>query len=191
MVTDAPPKSRSPLEEFDHSDRLVDLAVPADDRLLAAAEAIQAAMKTARRGQVEQTCAMFLQQAADFYRVSRPPVRVLAARPLRTSDDGWGTELFGDYDFQTKLIRVWMRTAVRKEITSFGTFLSTLCHELCNHLDFELFHFQRTPHTRGFYERTAAVYHSARGTPRKRLVWAPLRGGRWRIDWAKSNKLVQ
>src|SRR3989441_2542183 len=37
------------------------------------------------------------------------------------------------------VIRVWMRTAVRKEITSFGTFLSTLCHEYCHHLDFQHF----------------------------------------------------
>jgi hypothetical protein len=27
--------------------------------------------------------------------------------------------------------------AVRKEVTSFGTFLSTLCREFCHHLDFK------------------------------------------------------
>ena len=37
------------------------------------------------------------------------------------------------------LIRVWMRTAVRKGVTSRGTFLTTLCHEFCHHLDFHLF----------------------------------------------------
>jgi hypothetical protein len=26
-----------------------------------------------------------------------------------------------------------MRTAVRQEVTSYGTFLSTLCHEFCHH----------------------------------------------------------
>ncbi len=34
-----------------------------------------------------------------------------------------------------------MRTAVRKHITSPGTFLSTLCHEFCHHLDYEKFGF--------------------------------------------------
>jgi len=38
----------------------------------------------------------------------------------------WATELFGDYSPETMQIRFWMRTAVRKEITSYGTFLSTL-----------------------------------------------------------------
>ena len=61
------------------------------------------------------------------------------------------------------MIRVWMRTAVRKQVTSFGTFLSTLCHEFGHHLDFERFGFQDSPHTRGFYERAAVLYHHARG----------------------------
>jgi hypothetical protein len=75
------------------------------------------------------------------------------------------------------LIRVWMKTAVRKEITSFGTFLSTLCHEFCHHLDFQRFGFTDAWHTRGFYERAAALYHFARGTPPKRLFWVAMPGG--------------
>ena len=47
---------------------------------------------------------------------------MLAARPVRVREN-WATELFGDYDPENMLIRLWMRTAVRKEITSFGTFL--------------------------------------------------------------------
>ena len=37
------------------------------------------------------------------------------------------------------MIRMWTRTAARKEITSFGMFLSTLCHEFCHHLDLSIF----------------------------------------------------
>jgi len=59
-------------------------------------------------------------------------------------------ELFGDYDPESKIIRVWLRTAVLKHITSFGTFLSTVCHEFCHHMDFELFGFPDSWHTRGF-----------------------------------------
>ena len=32
---------------------------------------------------------------------------------------------------------MWMKTAARKEITSFGAFLSTLCHKFCHHLDYQ------------------------------------------------------
>ena len=114
-------------------------------------------------------------------------VRVLAARPLRTREHGT-FELFGDYTPDSMLIRVWMRTAVRKKVTSFGTFLSSLCHEFCHHLDFQKFRFEDSWHTRGFYERTALLYHQARGTAPKKLFWVTLPGGRWRIDWPRTNR---
>ena len=102
--------------------------------------------------------------------------------------ENWTSELFGDYDPSTKTIRVWMRTTVRKDITSFGTFLSTLCHEFCHHLDFQKLGFTDSWHTRGFYERAAALYHYARGTTLKKLFWVPVSGGRWCIDWQRTNR---
>jgi hypothetical protein len=129
----------------------------------------------------------FLATASGFYRVPTCAIRVLAARPLRVRERGT-FELFGDYDQETSVIRVWMRTAIRKQVTSFGTFVSTLCHEFCHHLDFQKFGFPDSWHTRGFYERAAALYHHARGTPLKKLFWVPIIGGRWRIDWQRTNR---
>jgi hypothetical protein len=95
-------------------------------------------------------------------------------------------EKFGDYDLETAHIRVWMRTAMRHKTTSFGTFLHTLCHELVHHVDVVGLDLGDTPHTRGFFERAAILYHHARGTPRKQLVWVGLRDGRYRIDWGRT-----
>jgi hypothetical protein len=33
-----------------------------------------------------------------------------------------------------------------------------------------------------------ALYHHARGTPPKRLFWVEVPGGRWRIDWTRTNR---
>ena len=66
--------------------------------------------------------------------------------------------------------------------------MSTLCHEFCHHLDFEKFGFSDSWHTRGFYERAAVLYHYARGTPLKKLFWVSVAGGRWRIDWQRTNR---
>jgi hypothetical protein len=190
MVTDPPPRARAPLAEYEASDRLAEIDVPGDESLRAPARAIESALAAANRTAIESACARLAAVAARFYGVDVPPVKVLAARPLRVSEDGWGTELFGDYDLESGLIRVWMRTAVRKEVTSFGTLLSTLTHEICHHLDCRRFGFSRTPHTRGFYERAAALYHDARGTPRKRLYWVAMGRGRWRIDWVRTRRGV-
>ncbi len=69
--------------------------------------------------------AEFFADASKFYQVPLCGIRVLAARPLHTREY-WTTELFGDYNPETMFIRLWMRTAVKKDVTSFGTFLSTL-----------------------------------------------------------------
>jgi hypothetical protein len=81
-----------------------------------------------------------------------------------------------------------MRTAIKKQVTSYGTFLSTLCHEFCHHLDCQRFGWRESWHTRGLYERTAALYHHARGTPVKPLFWVRAPGERWRIDWPRTTR---
>lgn len=187
MLTDRLPRFKALLAEFRANDQLASIDLPQDDRLYGPSKAIEAAMKAEERNAVRKACTEFLAAAADFYHIPKPAIRVLASRPLRVYESGWSSELFGDYDPETKCIRVWMRTAVRKRITSPGTFLSTLVHEICHHLDYEKFGFRDSPHTRGFYERVAALYHHARQTPPKRLFWAPLPGNRWQIDWSRTN----
>jgi hypothetical protein len=178
---------KSNLAGFRDSDRIRTLDVPDTRCLLAIANQIGTAMKAEQTPNVRSACAEFLRTASKFYQVPDCSVRVLAARPLRVRER-WTTELFGDYAPDTMLIRVWMRTAVRKETTSFGTFLSTLCHEFHHHLDYHLFKFSDSWHTRGFYERTAVLYHHARETPYKRLFWAPVGGARFRIDWPPTKR---
>jgi len=186
MLTDAPPRKAN-RQDFLQSDRISTLDLPQKGILLAISKSIESAMKSGSTADVRHACGEFLDAAADFYRVPSCGLRVLAARPLRVREN-WASELFGDYHPETMMIRIWMRTAVRKEITSFGTFLSTLCHEFCHHLDFQKFRYPDSWHTRGFYERTAALYHYTRDTAPKKLFWAPSSGGRWRIDWPRTNR---
>jgi hypothetical protein len=185
MLTESLPRNPKRRAEFLASDRLDSLGVPQDDRLTRPAQAIERALQTDDRAALRAACREFLAEAAGFFGVRTPELRVLAARPLRVREGGWASELFGDYDPETAVIRVWMRTAVRKQVTSFGTFLSTLCHEFCHHLDIDRFGFRDSPHTRGFYERAAVLYHHARGTPRKPIAWRALPGGRWQVDWSR------
>jgi hypothetical protein len=149
MLTDAPPRKAN-RSGFLESDRIKTLDLPKDGYLPRIAKSIEDAMKAGKTADVRRACAEFLAIASEFYEVPVCGVRVLAARPLRVREQ-WMTELFGDYGPDNMLIRVWMRTAVRKEVTSFGTFVSTVCHEFCHHLDFQKFGFRDSWHTRGFY----------------------------------------
>lgn len=186
MFTDAPPRKAN-RAGFLESDRIKTLNLPPNGDLPEIAQRLESAMKADNIRDVRSACTAFLETASKFYEVPLCGVRVLSARPLRTREHGT-FELFGDYTPESMLIRVWMRTAVRKEVTSFGTFLSTLCHEFCHHLDFKKLGFPDSWHTRGFYERAALLYHHAQATPVKKLFWVPMAGGRWRIDWQRTNR---
>jgi hypothetical protein len=189
MITDRLPRNKKWLTQFGESERLTSFALPPDPGLSRLAQIIESVMKEGGRAEVAQACSEFLSAAASFYGVRPPEVRALEARPLRVREGGLQIELFGDYSLRDARIRIWTRTAVRKQVTSFGTFLSTLCHEFCHHLDCQKFGFGQSPHTRGFYERTALLYHHARGTPAKKLFWIEMPGGRWRIDWRRMNSV--
>jgi hypothetical protein len=188
MVTDRGPRKPALLADFLKSDQNRSLSIPNDDRIALAARSVESSLETAATPPVRDACAALVRVLAGFYQVETPEIRVLAVRPIRTREGGWTMELFGDYGPQSKLIRVWMKTAVRKQVTSYGTFLSTLCHEFCHHLDYQRFGYRDTWHTRGFYERAAVLYHSARGTPAKHLFWIKMPGGRWRIDWQRTKR---
>jgi hypothetical protein len=160
------------------------IPLPPVERLRALARRIERALAEGDRARLESECGEFARATARAWGIARPKVRVLAARPRRVYGDST-IELYGDYDPESAGIRVWMRTAVHKRVTAYGTFLSTLCHELCHHLDVARLDLPDTPHTRGFYERAALLYHHARGTPYRELSWIPFGRGQFRIDWQK------
>ncbi len=186
MITDPLPRRAALKGEYARSDTLRDLPLPEAAALTQAAEAIEAALADGDRAAVERTANALGRLVAEAQGIAPPPIAVLGVRPHRTSEGLCIYEKFGDYDLGTAQIRVWMRTAMRHKVTAFGTLLHTLCHELCHHTDVVGLGFSDTPHTRGFYERASILYHHARRTPRKTLVWVGLSGGRYRIDWQRT-----
>lgn len=85
-------------------------------------------------------------------------VEVLATRP----HGRWG-ELQGLYteDRRSRAPRVqlWMRTARQRRVVAFRTFLRTLLHELCHHLDYRYLRLPDSFHTQGFYQRESSLFH--------------------------------
>jgi len=187
MVTDRPPRRSEARRAFEASDALVKLAVlPVARELQARAALLEKALALADRRPVRVEGESILDLLAGTYGVTTPRLSVLGTRPLKVWEGGQ-FELFGDYDFEEKRIRVWMRTAVLGKVTSYRGLLHTLLHEFCHHLDREALGFPETPHTRGFHSRVDDLYHLALATPpenRRPLVWIRM-GSAWRIDWSK------
>ena len=90
------------------------------------------------------------------YKVPVIHVRVLASRPAEGEGELHG--LYEPEDGKTPArITVWMRTAQRKQVVAFRTYLRTVIHEVCHHLDYELFKLEETFHTDGFYKRESTL----------------------------------
>jgi hypothetical protein len=187
VVTDRPPRSAGARRAFEASDALISLVVlPNALDLQARATLLEKALATGDRRSVRVEGDSILDLLARTYQITTPGLRVLGTRPRRVWEGGQ-FELFGDYDFETKRIRIWMRTAVLGKVTSYRGLLHTLLHEFCHHLDREGLGFLETPHTRGFHSRVDDLYHLALATPpesRRPLVWIRM-GSAWRIDWSK------
>ena len=143
---------------YRQSDAITAIRLPDPQPLRPVAQSLVAALKSEDRGTVQSLS----QQIADgiIAQLKVPPLRiqVLAVRP---SDD-WG-ELHGLYlpeeDGKTAKIQLWMRTAKQKRVVAYKSFLRTLLHELCHHLDYELYRFPETFHTEGFYSRESSLLH--------------------------------
>ena len=141
---------------YRRSDELHAVRVPDPPALHPLVDELSAALARDERAAVEaaaQTLALGL-----CAQLSVGPVRVhvLAVRP--SSDEG---ELHGLYTSGRGApnIRVWMRTAQKRRVVAFRTFLRTLLHELCHHFDFTLLALPESFHTDGFFKRESSLFH--------------------------------
>lgn len=141
---------------YRRSDAIETIGLPPGVPTDAEVAQIRSSLSGDDRAGVQATCQRLIDVLTAGYKVPPIRLRVLARRP---SDD-YG-ELHGLYepeeDRTPARITVWMRTAKKKQVVAFRSFLRTLVHELAHHLDYELFALDETFHTEGFYKRESAL----------------------------------
>jgi len=146
--------SRGQKRTYRKSDGLTAIPVPGAADLQLRALVLREALVTGDSALTTACCRSFLDELCQRLGVAAPTVAVLADRPA----GHWG-ELHGLYNPGAGgRITVWMRTARRRQVVAFRTFLRTLLHELCHHLDFVLLGLDNSFHTAGFYQRESSLY---------------------------------
>lgn len=145
------------------SDRILRVDLPDAPGMEPLARAIDPALALGRREDVEAACQALVD--ALNHALGTPPLRmrVLERRPADA-----GGELQGLYEPDevtggSARITVWMRTARREQVVKFRTFLRTVLHEVCHHLDYELYGLRETFHTEGFYSRESSLMRDLLG----------------------------
>ncbi len=126
-------------------------------RLRPLVKRLEKALALENRAQVESAVRPLCDALIADVGAAKITVKVLAARP---SHD-WG-ELHGLYEpaegRRRARITVWMRTSRHKKVVAFRTFLRTILHEICHHLDYEVLDLDDSFHTEGFFKRESSLF---------------------------------
>lgn len=146
---------------FDRSSAVTTIEFDPTPKLLQAVAALPAALAAQQRGQVTALSQTIVNQICRRLRVRTVEVRVHGTRPSNRHGElhGLYTQYAGEgFEHAQHTIEVWMRTAKRKQVVAFRTFLRTLLHEVCHHLDYTYFNFRESYHTLGFFQRESGLF---------------------------------
>jgi len=141
---------------YRESDRVADLRVPDAPALWSEVARLGAALGEDSRAKVAAAAQALSRALLEQLRVPPLTIKVLAVRPSRS----WG-ELHGLYtsgEDRPAEIRLWMRTARHRRVVAFRTFLRTLLHEICHHLDYQALRLGDSYHTEGFFRRESSLF---------------------------------
>ena len=156
---------------YDRSNEVPFVRLPSPHSLEPEVMALARALHSAERAATERAAKRFCDAMTGALRIPGVRVRVLAKRPSHS----WG-ELHGLYEpeeGEKPLITVWMRTAQRRQVVAFKTFLRTLLHEIGHHLDYELLELEDSLHTEGFYKRESNFFRQLVPDPARYEMQAP------------------
>jgi hypothetical protein len=144
------------------SDEIAAVRLPEAGELHPLVSELERSLEIEDRQKAEDICRVIVEHIAARLSVPRLRVSVLAVRPAGS----WG-ELHGLYEpaqgRAAAKITLWMRTVKHRRVVAFRSFFRTLLHELCHHLDYELFLLAESFHTEGFYKRESSLFHQLAG----------------------------
>ncbi len=143
---------------YQASDRISKIDLQNSTGLIPYVKVIKIALSSEKRVAVQKASQILATQLMLQLNISPVKIKVLSSRPY----NNYG-ELHGLYEpISRKLkqaeISVWMRTAKRKQVVAFKTYMRTIFHELCHHLDYELYKLDDSFHTEGFFMRESSLY---------------------------------
>ena len=145
---------------YDQSDAIASVPLRATARLRQAVALLPAMLQSADRRRVEACAQLISDEITSILRIPAVRVAVNGTRPANARG-----ELHGLYTprpagpGRAAAINVWMITAKRGQVVAFKTFLRTLLHEICHHLDYALLGLPDSFHTDGFYKRESSLFH--------------------------------
>jgi hypothetical protein len=140
------------------SDEIHVVPLPAAKALHPLIPQLISALELEDRDRAEEICRALARGLTSQLGVPLLRLKVLAVRPITGAE-----ELHGLYELAegraSAVITLWIRTARHRRVVAFRSFLRTLLHEMCHHLDYHLYNLPDSYHTEGFYKRESSLFH--------------------------------
>ena len=150
---------------YDRSVALSSVPLSPTPQLFSAAQALEAALVAEDEAHVHRHAQTVVNQICERLSVRAIRVQIQGVRPSNRRGElhGLYTQYAGGSENDS--IQVWMRTAKRGQVVAFRTFLRTLLHEVCHHLDYAYFNLRESYHTEGFFQRESSLFYTVTQPP--------------------------
>jgi hypothetical protein len=150
----------TPLQQriYDRSASIPAIQLTPSSQLLEATAVLGEALAREERARVESLSQTIVNHICWQLDVRTVRVQVEGVRPSNRRGELHG--LYTQYSGGSNSIQVWMRTAKRGQVVAFRTFLRTLLHEVCHHLDYTHLHLRESYHTEGFFQRESNLFRA-------------------------------
>jgi hypothetical protein len=152
----------TPLQQriYDRSAAIPAIQLTPSPQLLETTAKLEAALATEDRARIEALSQTIVNHICWQLNIRTVRVQVQGVRPSNRRGELHG--LYTQYNGGSRndSIQVWMRTAKRGQVVAFRTFLRTLLHEVCHHLDYNHLHLRESYHTEGFFQRESSLFRA-------------------------------
>jgi hypothetical protein len=145
-------------KDYDKSNVVSSIPVRVSPRLAAAVPLLEETLRAGDRGRTERIAQVLCDELCAALGVAPVKVAVAGNRPSNRRGELHGLYVPGSGGRRSR-IEVWMVTAKRGQVVAFKTFVRTLLHEICHHLDYHLLRLGESFHTDGFFKRESSLFH--------------------------------
>jgi hypothetical protein len=150
---------------YDRSVAISSVPLSPTPQLFSTTQTLQAALAAEEDIRVQSLSQTVVNQICARLSVRTVKIVVQGVRPSNRRGELHG--LYTQYSggSENDSIQVWMRTAKRGQVVAFRTFLRTLLHEVCHHLDYVYFDLRESYHTEGFFQRESSLFRTLTTPP--------------------------
>ncbi len=139
------------------SDALRVVDVPDVAALRPLVDEVQRELEAGRRVRTTKACNALVLALCKQLEAPKVRVRIRETRPSWDGGELHGLYTFALEDGEVPEIEVWMRTVAQGRVVKFRTFMRTLLHEVCHHLDATIYEMTESFHTHGFFARESSL----------------------------------